>query len=120
MPTRQPENLRKTSSIILPADLNHHPINSEKISKMKPKIKVNCRCKTFKLIINLLGYEKEDINVYAGNGKVAVKAIDRMRYKKLNVCKVYKAEYKLPDGAIIEKLRKSFTDGVLCIRGKLE
>lgn len=107
------------TSLIFPLDLDRHPINSEKIAKMKPKLKIDAGSKSFKLTVNLPGYKKEDVNVFAGNGKVAVQAVDRTRFKNLHVCKVYKANYTLPKGAVVEFLRKSYQDGILCISGEI-
>lgn len=108
------------SSLIFPLDLDRHPINSEKIAKMKPKLKIDADSNSFKLTVNLPGYKKEDVSVFAGTGKVAVQAVDRTRFKNLNVCKVYKANYTLPKGAVAEKLRKSYNDGILCISGEIQ
>lgn len=116
-----PPNILKTrSSIVLPMDLDKHPIDSEKISKMKPKMKIDCDNNTFKLTMNIPGFKKEDINVFAGNGKIAVKAIDKVIFKNLNICKVYKSEYVLPTDVALDKLRRSYQDGVLCIRGEID
>ena len=87
---------------------------------MKPKMKINCDNDTFQLTMNIPGFKSEDINVFAGNGKIAVKAVDKARLKNLNICKVYKADYTLPPGAVMDKLRKSYQDDVLCIRGEIE
>lgn len=109
-----------SSSLIFPLDLDRHPINSEKIAKMKPKLKIDADSSSFKLTVNLPGYKKEDVTVFAGHGKVAVQAVDRTRFKNLNVCKVYKANYTLPKGAVAENLRKSYHDGILCISGDIK
>lgn len=87
---------------------------------MKPKIKVNCENNTFKLTLNIPGFKSEDVSVFAGNGKIAVKAVDKACLKNLNICKVYKAEYTLPPGVVMDKLRKSYQDDTLCIRGEIE
>lgn len=116
-----PPNILKTrSSIVLPMDLDKHPIDGEKISKMKPKMKIDCDNNTFKLTMNIPGFKKEDISVFAGNGKIAVKAIDKVIFKNLNICKVYKSEYVLPTDVALDKLRRSYQDGVLCIRGEID
>lgn len=108
------------SSIVLPLELDRHPINSEKIAKMKPQFKINDDGNSFQLTMYIPGFKKDDVNVYAGNGKIAVQAIDRIRFKNLNVCKVYKANYTLPKGAILANLRKTYQDGILIINGGME
>lgn len=70
--------------------------------------------------MNIPGFKKEDIYVFAGDGKIAVKAVDKANFKNLNICKVYKAEHTLPPGAIIDKLRKTYKDDTLCVRGFME
>lgn len=112
--------LNKSSSRVLPLDLDKQPVNKEKIAKMRPKIKINRESNTFKLTLNIPGYKKDDINVFAGSEKIAVKAVDRTRHINLNICKVYKAEYTLPTGVVMDNLRKSYQDGILCIRGEIE
>lgn len=114
-----PKILRKMSSIISPINLDKYPIDSEKISKMKPKMKIDGDNNTFKLTMNITGFKKEDVNVFAGDGKIAVKAIDKITSNNLNICKVFKAECALPMGVVMDKLRRSYQDGVLCIRGEI-
>lgn len=108
------------STMVLPIEMDKHPVNCEKVLKMKPKMKINCDNNTFQLTMNIPGFKSEDINVFAGNGKIAVKAVDKARLKNLSICKVYKVDYTLPPGVVMEKLRKSYQDSILCIRGEIE
>lgn len=108
------------SSVVLPLELDRHPINSEKISRMKPKLQINGDKNTFKLTVNIPGFKNEDVNVFAGGGKIAVQAVDRTRFKNINVCKVYKANYTLPKGTLLDNLRKSYQDGILSVSGEFE
>lgn len=108
------------NTLVLPIELDKHPINCDKVLKMKPKLKIDCEANTFILTLNIPGFKNEDISVFAGSGKIAVKAVDRARMKNLNICKVYKAEYTLPPGVLMEKLRKSYQNDILCIRGEIE
>lgn len=87
---------------------------------MKPKLKINSDGNTFILTVNIPGFKNEDVNVFAGSGKIAVQAVDRTRFKNINVCKVYKANYTLPKGALMNKLRKSYQDGVLSVSGEMD
>lgn len=73
----------------------------------------------FKLLVNISGYKSDEIKVFAGKEKIMVKAVDRMQLDCINICKVYEADYYLPAGIAIEKLRKSYLDGVLCVRGDI-
>lgn len=102
---------------ILPLDSNQYPLDDEKVQKLKPKIFIDAHKHKFKLLINIPGYKKDDVKVFAGNEKILVKAVDRMQLNCMNICKVYDAEYSLPAGMSIEKLRKWYQDGVLCLRG---
>lgn len=108
------------STMVLPIELDKHPINCDKVLKMKPTLKINRENNTFKLSMNIAGFKSDDISVFAGNGKIAVKAVAKANLTNLNICKVYKAEYTLPIGAVIEKLRKKYQNDVLCIRGEIE
>lgn len=115
-----PKVFQTQSSIVLPMDLDKYPIDSEKISKIKPKMRIDYENNTFKLTVNVAGFKKDDVNVFAGNGKIAVKAIGKVAFNNLNICKVYKAEYTVPAGVAMDKLRRSYQDGVLCIRGVID
>lgn len=112
-------SILKASSIVLPMDMDRNPLVCDKVLKLRPKIQIDCEKRTFKLTVNIPGFKSDDINVFAGNGKVAVKAADKTNLKNLNICKVYKAVYTLPPGVVMEKLRKSYHDDVLCIRGEI-
>lgn len=108
------------NTLVLPIELDNHPINCDKVLKMKPKLKIDCESNTFTLTLNIPGFKNKDISVFAGSGKIAVKAVDRARLNNLNICKVYKAEYTLPPGVLMDKLRKSYQNDILCIRGEIE
>lgn len=108
------------NTLLLPIELDNHRINYDKVLKMKPKLKIDCVASTFTLTLNIPGFKNEDISVFAGKGKIAVKAVDQTRLNNLNICKVYKAEYTLPSGVLMDKLRKSYQNEILCIRGEIE
>lgn len=105
------------AATILPLDLYRFPLSDEKVQKLKPKLSFDKKNSKFKLLINILGYRKDDIKVFAGMDTIMVKAVDRAQMNSVNVCKVYEAEYMLPPGIAIERISKSFSDGVLCVRG---
>lgn len=105
---------------VSPLDLNQYPLNDEKVQKLKPKIMFDKSSHKFKLLINIPGYKKDDIKVFAGNDKIMVKAADRMQLDCINICKVYEAEYSLPAGIATEKLWKRYHNGVLCVRGDIK
>lgn len=119
MPSLQPHETQSFHKVFR-MELDKNPINCENMLKMKPKIRMDCANTRFEMVMSIPGFESEDIGVFAGNGKVVIKAIDRVRIKNFNICKVYKADYTLPSGAIIEKLRKSYKDDTLCIRGEIQ
>lgn len=104
-------------AFILPLDFNQYPLNDKKVQNLKPRMVVDAHKHKFKLLANIPGYKKDDVKVFAGNEKIVVKAVDRMQLDSINICKVYEAEYSLPAGMSIEKLRKWYHDGVLCLRG---
>lgn len=112
--------LQSRSSIILPMELDKNPINHQKVLRMKPKMKINHENRTFQITMEIPGFKNEDITVFAGNGKISVKAVDKTRFKNVLVCKVHKADYSLPPGVLMDKLRKSYKNDVLCIRGEIE
>lgn len=101
-------------------ELNENPINREKVMKMKPRIKIDRETNTFIVTFYIPGFKNEDITVYSGNGKISVKAVDKTKSKNIKICKVYKADYLLPKGAVTGKLRKSYQDDILCIRGEIK
>lgn len=105
---------------VLPLKLDQYPLNSERVEKLKPKMVFDSSRHKFKLLINVPGYKKDDIKVFAGNEKILVKAVDRMQIGRMNICKVYEADYSLPTGAVIQKLRKWFHNGILCLRGEIK
>lgn len=113
-------SISEKSSFQFPVGFEECLNNSEQAFKMKPKFKVNCDSNVFKMTINIPGYMKEDIDVFAGKDQVAIRAVDKTRVKNLNVSKVYKAVYKLPSGIAMNTIRKSYHDGVLCIRGEID
>lgn len=104
----------------LPLDFNQCCLNDEKVQKLKPKMIIDKSGQKFKLLINIPGYKNDDVKVFAGNDKIMVKAVDRMQLECMNVCKVYEADYSLPAGISIEKIRKRYHNGVLCLRGDIE
>lgn len=105
---------------ILPLDFNQYPLDGRKVQNLKPKMMIDGHKHKFKLLINIPGYKKGDVKVFAGNEKIMVKALDRMQLNCMNICKVYDAEYSLPAGMSIGKLRKWHHDGVLCLRGNFK
>lgn len=105
---------------ILPLDFNQYPLNDEKVQNLKPKMIIDRSKHKFKLLINIPGYKKDDVKVFAGNDKIMVKAMDQMQLNCMNVCKVYEAEYSLPADISIKKLRKWYHNGVLCLRGNFK
>lgn len=104
---------------VLPLDFNRYPLNNEKVQNLKPKMIIDESRHKFKMIINIPGYKDGDVKVFAGNDKIMVKAVDRMQLESTNICKVYEADYSLPDGVAIEKLRKWYHNGVLYLRGDI-
>lgn len=102
---------------ILPLDSNQYPLNDEKIQNFKPQLIIDQNKQKFKLRINIPGYKKDDVKVFAGNEKIVVKAVDQMKLNCMNICKVYEAEYTLPADISIGKLRKWYQNGVLWLRG---
>lgn len=105
---------------VLPLELNQYPLDERKVEKLKPRLILDINNQKFKLLINLPGYKKDDIKVFAGNDKIMVKAMDKMKLDCINVYKVYEADYSLPPGVEVEKLRKSYHNDVLCLRGDIE
>lgn len=105
---------------ILPMNLDKDPINKEKIMKMKPKLRIDDERRKFELTFDIPGFCSDDINVFAGNGRIAIKAVDKTKLNHLHLCKVYKAEYPLPIGVLTETLRKLYKDGTLWIHGEIE
>lgn len=102
-------------------DKDTHPLVCEKVLKLKPKIQIDADNHTFKLTVNIPGFKSDDINVYAGNGNViAVRAVDKTKVKNLDICKIYKADYALPPGTVMDRLRKSYKADVLCISGEID
>lgn len=101
-------------------DKDTNPLVCDKVLKLKPKIKIDAENRTFKLSVNIDGFKSDDINVFAGNGVIAVRAADKTNVKNLNICKMYKADYTLPPGTVMNQLRKSYKDDILCISGEIE
>lgn len=102
---------------IFPLDFEQFPLDNSKVQSLKPKIIIDEQKHKFKLLINIPGYKNDDVKVFAGNEKILVKAMDRMQLNCMNICKMYEAEYSLPAGISIEKLRKRHHDGVITLRG---
>lgn len=105
---------------ILPLDLDQYPLNDQKVENLKPKMMFDISSHKFKLLINLPGYKKDDVKVFAGDDKIMVKAVDQIKLNCINICKVLEADYSLPPGIAIEKLRKSYHNGVLYLRGDIK
>lgn len=101
-------------------DKDTNPLVCDKVLKLKPKITIDAENHTFKLTVSIPGFKSDDVNVFAGNGVIAVRAADKTNVKDLDICKIYKADYTLPPGTVMERLRKSYKDDILCISGEIE